>query len=87
MFQFIPLLLHFGIQPMNGQMGVDAGDYLLWLKRFGDIINCAKLQSAHLVSGFIKSGKKNHRNFSGVRICFQPSAYFKSVDSRHHDIQ
>ena len=58
------------MQQAQGQVRFDAGQHLLNLKRFGNIIHASKCERLNLALGLIQRADKNNRNIAGAVVGF-----------------
>ncbi len=68
-------------------MSFNAGQNLLSLKRFGDIINAPEGEGFQFIQNFILRADKDHRYVPGPFIRFQLFADFISGHTGHHDVK
>ncbi len=87
MLQLVALLLNLAVQPVDGEVGVDARDDLLGLKGLGNIVHRSQLQALHLVGGLVQGRQENDRDRARGGVRLEPAAHLEAVDPRHHDVQ
>ena len=72
---------------LNGQVSPEAGQDLLLVERFGDIIHSAGFKSLEFVVKAIEGGHENYRDRVGGRVVFETAAGFEPINTGHHDIE
>ena len=68
-------------------MGLNPGDHFQVIERFGDVIDSSFFKSLDHVLRFRSGGNEYYRDTAGAFLGLQFAAGFKSVDSRHVDVQ
>src|SRR4030042_5645732 len=58
-----------------------------FVERLGYIINSAEFEAENFVLALVFGGNKNNGNRGCSDIGFEPSAYFKTVNLRHHHVK
>ena len=86
-FQASVLVRQIGLQPLDFQMGIDARQNFIQLKRFVDVIHPARLKCLELVRRGAVSTDKDNRNVTGDFPRLKLGANFKAIHLRHSHVQ
>ena len=85
--QFDVLLFNESLCCYQGNLVIDTNDELFFVKRLGDEVICATLESLYDISSAIQGSEEDDRYLCGISTLFQLLSYLKTAQVRHHYVK
>jgi hypothetical protein len=68
-------------------VGLDTNEYLLFLKRLGDVVDAARSEGLDFVVSSLEPADENDRDIPQSLVLFEPPANVQSGHFRHADVK